>query len=322
MSAFAPVIVCGVGRSGTSLLQSMLAAHSGLCLPPETHFFRTYVAPSRRRQTLEKRGPEALIPLLDHDPHYARAGVPSRTLLRPWLEGEREFRLDEVFRHLLEEYAVAERKHLGEDLDAPLRVGDKDPKNIEFLPALHAAYPDAHVLHIVRDPRGVLASRMKAAWSKERPWWVHSMVQNVQWRRGRAQGRALFGDRWLEIRYEDLLAEPDEVLRRVCDHLGIGFDPEMLSFSRAARRLVHASEVSWKKDTFGPLEPDHVDKWRRVLSPAQVAWSEVQCRAAFREHGYTPEAGGGGRRALLALPALLASTAFRVLYAAALWRKS
>lgn len=327
---FAPVIVCGVGRSGTSLLQSMLAAHPRLCLPPETHFFRAYVAPGRVRRELEAAGAEALAARLDADSHYARAGIPPRELLAPWLPpaapagGESAarlaaamppLRLDAAYRRLLEEYAA--REHQGAQ---PVVVGDKDPKNIEFLPALHAAYPRARVLHIVRDPRAVLASRMDAAWSKSRPWAVHPLVQAAQWARGRRLGAALYGPRWLELRYEDLLADPEAVLRRVCAHLELDFDAAMLDFGGAARRLVDRSEESWKKDTFGPLQSGHADKWRARLRPGQAAWAEAACRRLMRTHGYAAEA-GAARRALLALPALAAAAAFRLVYAASLWSR-
>jgi hypothetical protein len=313
---FAPVIVCGVGRSGTSLLQSMLAAHPGLCLPPETQFFRAYVASRRRRRALERAGTEALVARLARDPRFARAGILPGELLQPWLQDkQRRLCLAAVYRRLLEEYARREGRE-----GPPPVVGDKDPKNIEFLPALAAAYPHAYVLHIVRDPRAVLASRMDAEWSRDRPWWIHPLIQAVQWRRGRRLGARSFGERWLELRYEDLLTQPEAVLRRVCGHLGLEFDAAMLEFGTAARRLVAPTELSWKKDTLGPLQTRHADKWRQRLSVAQAAWAEACCHGLMREHGYVPGA-TAIRRGLLRLPAMAAAAGFRVLYAGALWSR-
>lgn len=313
---FEPVIVCGVGRSGTTLLQTMLAAHPQLCLPPETAFFRKYVANGRRRRSLEKAGPKALVELLARDEEFARAGIPPAELLSAWLrEPRRPLQMDEVYRQLLLEFAYRDRGDRG-----PALVGDKDPKNIEFLPELAAAYPQARVLHIVRDPRAVLASRMKAAWSRDRPWWMHPLVQSTQWRCGRRQGPRLFGARWMELRYEDLLADPEGKLREVCAHLGLDFDPAMLNFADAARRLVAPSELDWKRNNLGPLQTGNANKWRSELGPREVAWVETVCAAAMRTHGYTAEA--PSVRRLLNFPLALAATAaFRALFSLMRWSR-
>ena len=70
-----PVVICGVGRSGTSLLQSMLNAHPELCFPPETHVFRRYVANAAARRRYESLGPLALQAALQADADFARAGI-------------------------------------------------------------------------------------------------------------------------------------------------------------------------------------------------------------------------------------------------------
>ena len=75
-----PVLVCGIGRSGTSLLQSMLNAHHDLCFPPETHFFRRFVAEHRTRvRNVEHR--------FDHTPSHSGVIVPAAcrrdALIRP-----------------------------------------------------------------------------------------------------------------------------------------------------------------------------------------------------------------------------------------------
>jgi hypothetical protein len=273
-----PVLVCGVGRSGTSLLQSMLNAHPELAFPPETHFFRRHVMPGELDAW---GGPEreALRMRLADDTDFARAGVDPAVVLAADspLGG---------FRALLAEVARAQGKR---------RVGDKDPRSIDCLPELARAFPEARVVHVVRDPRDVLVSRMKAAWSAHRPWWVHPLIQAEQLRRGRTEGPACFGERYLEVRY-----------------LELDFVPEMLDFGASARSLVDARELSWKKETLGPLLAGNAGKWRAALTPFQVAWTEAVCAESFDELGYRRADGGS---ALLDAAAAAGRAAMRRAYA-------
>lgn len=264
-----PLFVCGVGRSGTSLLQSMLNAHSALAFPPETHFFRRYAigrgaAQWRVSSSDERRARLAL------DLELARAGVDVEALAQLPDPGH-------AFRALLCAVAAAEGKQ---------RVGDKDPRNIDALPALAREFPAAHLVHIVRDPRDVLTSRMQAAWSAHRPWWVHPLIYAEQLRRGCAEGRACFGERYLEVHYEALIAAPERELRRICDHADLAFEPAMLDFAASARRLVDPREHSWKKETLGPLLTANAGKWAQALSPFQVAYCESATSIAFDRFAY------------------------------------
>ena len=284
-----PLLVCGVGRSGTSLLQSMLNAHSQLAFPPETHFFRRHVlgqgaAVWRASSVDERRARLAL------DLDLARAGLDVDALARCAAPGQ-------AFRALLAAVAAAEGKP---------RVGDKDPRNIDVLPALAREFPAAVLVHIVRDPRDVLASRMKAAWSAHRPWWVHPLIYAEQLRRGCAEGRRSFGERYLEVRYESLLAAPEAELRRVCERAELPFEPGMLDFAASARRLVAPGEHAWKKETLGPLLSGNTGKWSASLSPFQVAYCESASAIAFERFGY--ERADGSSALLDAATALLRHT--------------
>jgi len=269
------VLVCGVGRSGTSLLQSMLNAHPDLALPPETHFFRRYVAPARTRRAYASGSVAAFGEVLEADEDFARAGVAPEVVLGSERDGAID--LARVHGRLLRAWAAAEGKS---------RVGDKDPRNLDFLPELARAYPRAYAVHIVRDPRAVVQSRTKAAWSARRPWWSHALIAQEQLRRGRRSGVEHFGERYLEVRYEALVADPAEQLARIAEHVGVAFDAAMLDFGASAERLVGADEMSWKKETLGPLLPGNVDKWRDALSPAQLRFIEGVCTEAFERLGY------------------------------------
>ncbi|MEO1696038.1 MAG: sulfotransferase [Planctomycetota bacterium] len=285
------IVVCGVGRSGTSLLHSMLNAHPSLAFPPETHFFRRYVAADGARRRIAAGTVHAFAHELSGDEDFARAGVPPGEVLADEADGAID--TARVYGRVLERIARAAGKP---------RVGDKDPRCIDFIPALAEALPTARVVHVVRDPRAVVLSRTKAAWSASRPWWAHALLAQEQLRRGRREGRALFGEGYLEVRYERLLADPEGELTRICDHCGVEYRAEMLDFGASARALVGEREMSWKRETLGPLLTGNDEKWRAQLPAEQVAFVEAVCVEAFDGVGYPRSARRGALRRAASVP--------------------
>ena len=198
-----PLFIIGVGRSGTSLLQSMLNAHSEITFLPETHFFRNYVAYPNVRRRMEALETDALSHVLDQDSDFLRAGIPPGELIA-FSEADSPDMV-ELYDILLQRYMENEGGNI---------VGDKDPRNIDHLRAMHSVYPKARVIHIIRDPRDVVLSRMKAAWSAHRPYWLHLLIYRAQLGEGRRLGKRLFGASYLEIQYEHLLRFPKKCWQR------------------------------------------------------------------------------------------------------------
>lgn len=271
------VTVCGVGRSGTSLLQSMLAAHSELAMPPETHFFCSYLRNKRKRRAVQRAGRAAFASVIANDKHFHRAGIPVEILVKPGNLTTADFDPSSAYHHFLKFYAKRERKG---------RIGEKDPRLIDYLGELSRLFPSALIIHIVRDPRDVVASRMKARWSSGRPYWLHALVYRAQIALGREQGQKYFPRTYLEIRYEDLIESPAETLRTICKHIDLPFEASMLSFSRAAAKLAAPDEVEWKRETLGPLLKTNSGKWRAELTQRQAMVVEALCSEAMEDLGY------------------------------------
>lgn len=223
-------------------------------------------------------GEKSVSDTLNNDKYFKRTGVPVSQLL-PGVQRKGQLLDLIIYRELLNQYATSSG-----DV-----VGDKDPRLIEWLPALARAFEgEVHVLNIIRDPRDVLVSKKKAAWSRKGAIWKHIFVNRVQLSLGRIEGRKSFGERYREITYEDLIAQPEAVLRDLCAFVGVPFQKSMLSFGKAARKLVSKDEISWKKETFGPLLNDNKDKWRTELSPKEIRLTELCCSEAMAIGSYQP----------------------------------
>jgi hypothetical protein len=277
------VLVVGVGRSGTTLLQSMLAAHPALSLPPEFNFIRRYFPGRRLRDAHARGGVDAVVAILEGDALVQRLGLGLDAALAP-LRSASSITEAQVYRALHEEYA----RGLGRP-----RTGDKDPRSIEYLDLVWSHCPECSVIHVIRDPRDVLVSKEAAAWSAGRPALSHILANTVQVQLGRRAGRRN-PDRYQEVVYEHLLREPEEVLRRVCSGIGVDYDPAMLDFGSAGQRIVTPSEMSWKREALGPLLSGNSGQWRHGLAPWKAAVTESACREAFTIGGYDRNAAGGG----------------------------
>jgi len=263
--------IVGVGRSGTSLIQSMLAAHPDVSFAPETAFIRRYVVKGVVTKKCVKSGIGDAANVLMSDDYFQRTKLDAGRLLRHVSMAGR-MTDGAVYRDMLAEVARSEAKS---------KSGDKDPRSVEFLRLVQSLFSDIHVVHIIRDPRDVLASKKKAAWSSGHGSLRHIFANRVQLRMGRSHGPILFGERYHELLYESLLENPERELRRLCDRLGLSYEASMLDFQESAKRLISEKEIAWKKETLGPLLRDNHGKWESALCDWEIALTELVCGAAF-----------------------------------------
>lgn len=165
-------------------------------------------------------------------------------------------------------------------------IGDKDPRSIEFIPRLYKYFPTAYLIQIVRDPRDVIVSKTRAAWSKNRS--IHSYIfANMVQMQLADQHAPLFGGNYITVQYEKLLQNPADILSQLCQKLEIDFNPSMLSFNKSAQELMAPEEYQWKKETLEPLIQDNINKWPEVLTPLQVGIIEEVLDNIFKTYGYT-----------------------------------
>ncbi len=255
------IFILGVGRSGTSLLQSMLNAHTAIAFLPETQFFRKYLIKKPDDSWREK---------ILADPKIEKIGLDPQKLIA-------HHNPKEAYFALLNFYLENQSK---------LIAGDKDPRLLDYAEILKAHFPTSKVVHIIRDPRDVVLSRTKADWSKRWPVWLHAATYDIQMKLGRTKAKSCFKDQYCEIYYEELISNPVKTLEQVCDHLGVPFEKSMLSFQESAEKLVRSDEMQWKKETLGDLLPQNRDKWKNNLTPLQVRTIEKVCASAFKHDRY------------------------------------
>ena len=270
------VYIVGVGRSGTSLLQSMFASHPEVSFLPETAFIRRYVCKGVLAKTFRANG---------------RAGV------------EQRLNADEVFNrtHLDVSQLVDSIEDVSVDPDMKIYskmldklannrnwIVDKDPRLIEYLPVLERLRARTHIIHIIRDPRGVLASKKIAKWSKDGHIYKHIFAYRVQMKLALMYKKCIPRTHYHQLFYEDLIKSPEQELGRLCNEIGLDFDQQMLAYNTSAQQLVTQSELEWKKETLGPILENNSGKWAQSLSTKEILLTQLCCKQAFRISEYKP----------------------------------
>ena len=264
----APFVV-GVTRSGTTLLRLMLDAHPEMAIPPETHFVLDVVRAFKEGPVTSERFVEIV------------------TSHRRWPD----FGLEAAA--LRERVSVLEPLEPGEALRAFYRLyaeragkprwGDKTPGYLRRMRAIERVLPEARFVHLIRDGRDVAVSITGLHFGPET---VRDAAERWARRIRRARRQGAKVRHYTEVRYEDLVQDPEEVLRRICDWLDLPWDEAMLDFhERAPERLAEITRdlprgresregevipagqrVAIHERASRPPQSDRVGRWRTEMS--------------------------------------------------------
>ena len=272
--------IVGCGRSGTTLLQTMLLSDPSIVLPPETKYFAA----------LDARGWRARLDL-------GRAEDFERAVREVWEDQAR--RGLECDRATFDRFAAAAPRSWEGLFIAYLaayaepsgatRIGEKSPVHTHYVGPLSASFPEAKFVHIMRDPRAVVLSRVRAGFGS------NLIAPNIhRWRRAAEMHREFAGPlgprRYLLIRYEDLVADQRATLSRVCEFLGIEMTEAMLEHHKRDQKGFPTRSTGWMENTMKPVFTTSVDRWRSEMKPKHVAMVDADLGDLIPLMGYEPAA--------------------------------
>ncbi len=290
----APFVV-GVSRSGTTLLRLMLDAHPQLAIPPETHFVPRVVSVCERLVAEGASTPEirarALEAMTIH-PRWEDFGLSAQEV-RELMEHHDPLTPGDAIRSFYEAYAAGEGKP---------RWGDKSPPYTWKSLRIQRALPEAHFIHIIRDGRDVALSLSEVSWGPDDVTVAaEKWVTEVGRARKRAEGLAR--GTYMELRYEDLVAEPEPVLRRIASFVHLPWDEAMLDYHRQAEKRMSREMARTLKPLGGgtitseertrqhelvsrPPSSSRTGRWRTEMSAEDRAAFESVAGGMLKKLGY------------------------------------
>lgn len=272
-----PVFVVGAMRSGTTLMRLMLSRHSALAIPPESHFLAKMVKRFAPDEPLAGATLDEALGLVTSNVEWRRdwhgnadeltaAAAARAPLTLPEL-------IDLVFRQQVEPTGKP-------------RWGDKTPAYLFQVDRLHACFPDARFVAMVRDPRDVYLSIAPKDWVGESTWQVGQYLLRCDRLVDRfAREHA---ECFLVVRYEDVVADTEATLRAVCTFLDLHFEPAMLAFYSDALDQVQPWELAegTHQKLLRPIDPDDMERWRHEGSRAAMREIEAVTHEAIERFGF------------------------------------
>jgi len=270
----APIFIVGVGRSGTTLIRQMINSHSQIAVPYESHFMTKYI------NKLEQYGS------LDVNNNFERLieDICAEPILNNWdyspsaaelLESSPNRELASVLGHFFNLYARYHGKTLW---------GDKSDY-LDRMYMIRRLFPNAKFIHIIRDGRDVASSVLKM------PWGPTNVKRAAEWwstyvRLGCSMGRMLDEDKYMEVRYEDLVAAPEEQLQNICKFIGVEFEPGMLDFYKDSKKFIPQSLVYQHYNADTAANTSRLEAWRNEMSEVDCALFQQIAGDVLADMGY------------------------------------
>jgi hypothetical protein len=163
-------------------------------------------------------------------------------------------------------------------------VMDKSLDSVFYAEELLHVNPDMLFLNIIRDPRAQISSMNKAI-----IYDFNTLLNTQRWVKAYRKAREIeqkYPERTLTIRFEDFVVHQEEILRRICDFVGICFIPDMIKISQSqeATELSRLSNL-WKNNGFDPI-PSNINKFTKNLNFYDIVLIETLTKELMDYYGY------------------------------------
>ncbi len=266
------VFITGSGRSGTTMLGSILGACRESVATPESDFFMEFYY----RCASGPIGREAYLRFLEENYRFRQWEVPIKDIDLDDADFE-PLDLRKITEKTAAAYAL-KHTQLG---DTRFSRVDHTPSNIRYFLKLNSIFPDARIIFMVRDPRAVYASVRNLDWGANT-----ALKAGTVWIEYAAQYYAvqkLAPNRILLVRYEDLVADPANQVKRICEFSRLEYHPEILK--GGGLKLPKYTVAQHAKVGKAP-DPTNIDKWQKKLSDREVMILESVCGTVMASFGY------------------------------------
>jgi len=240
-----PVFLVGAERSGSTLLRLMLSHHPRIAFDGEFEFAVDLISPDGR--------------------------WPDLRAYHGWLSMHRIFRLTGyridpalAYPELVKSFLVQKMERENKPI-----VGATVHRHFDKLLGI---WPQARFIHLLRDGRDVARSCIRMGWAGNVWAGVEEWIDAERlWERTR---QMLPADRYIDARFEQLVTEPVPTLSRLCDFIGVPYDPAMLTYPQHT--------------TYSLPDPSLAAQWKRKLTSEEIRLVEARIAEMLAERNYAP----------------------------------
>lgn len=299
------IFIVGVPRSGTTLMRHMLETSDRIAIARENHFMSHILGRRGARHFFRRAGDlkddaavRRVVDMIYSGEYEKLSGWRRPSPYWFWLK--EEVPRDEIERRLLAEERTERgmfRAFLRQyaDIRGKPVMGEKTPTHLNYVDTLLDWFPDAKVIHMLRDPRAVYVSDRYRRQTLDRfPYNIMTkipllletyllLLTSVSWRRALSKHERYakrYPDRYTLVRFEDIVKKPAESLPEIFGFLGVELPASIDSEIAVPQR--HGMRATGEG-----VDPQAADRWRgRIKSPAR-RFLELTLGGPMRKYGYT-----------------------------------
>jgi hypothetical protein len=248
----APIFIIGAMGSGSTLLRLILDSHDNIAIPRETGFMRAYNA-------------HQYIPFKYSGRNWAKR--------MGWSRKELDDELARFYDRIFSRHAHDQGKE---------RWGDKTPYHTMHVDNMARLFPDAQFVAIVRHPGGCVASNMNR--------WGQTIRQTTdhykRYNREIARVAREYPDRFAVLRYEDLVLQPEPVLRELLEYLGEEWSDNVLHHHTVQAARGGRRKVEGRSLVDDPIDVSRISKWTKTMEERHRAALRRRCQRLGELYGY------------------------------------
>lgn len=281
--------ILGNARSGTSLLRLLLHQHSQVCVPPECGFL-LWLYSKYKDWTIADLNSQRLDSFI--------SDVQASKKFETW-EIDETLLKEVILNTLPKSYeALAQCVYLSyatKHTKVPLYLGDKNNYYIKHLEQLDKVFLDKYIIHLVRDGRDVACSyrgiktlHPELKYLPQLPTAIDVIAD--EWQRHNMTIYTHYKDyeRYIIVRYEDLLLTPQVVLERLLMHFGLDYEASMLDFYKTNKEqgIEPLATMAWKQKTLSPIDPSAIGTYMNALKTDEIACFNAIADTTLKLFGY------------------------------------
>ncbi|MDP6674642.1 MAG: sulfotransferase [Gammaproteobacteria bacterium] len=268
------IFIVGNSRSGTTLMGRIFGGHSQIFMFNELHYLDEIWQSSETDELSESRSVSLITKLMALQRASKNSNQAAGELRDEATQLVRQIKPPVNKWALFKAFMIHEAQKAGAAVPC-----EQTPRNLFFAREILDNYPTAHIIAMVRDPRDVLLSQ-KYRWRRRYlgsrshsiketiKAWVnyHPILSSLIWEKNASMIRSLAAlQRISVVKYENLVSEPEKVIRDLCAKYDLGFEPSMLKVHHKGSSLQNDSEARYISDI-------NVGKWRSGKLTKSELW--------------------------------------------------
>lgn len=272
--------IVGRGRSGTSLLVTMLNQHPLIAIPPEAMFVMIlYNKFAKYKRMSNKR----ICTFYEHlwiEKCMNRWKMDKEELKKDLLEMAENASFSDLCRLVYYHYGKAHNK------TENVVIGDKNPHYSYFIKELNELFPEAKYIYVTRDYRDNILSFKNVSFDLNL-----TTLLAYRWKYYNEtvlKLKSICPEKFLTLKYEQLLTDPKKQLEDICHFLEIDFCEDMLEYYKNKSDKAPEFVAEYHQNLKKPIIRKNFDLWKKRMKEEDIIKADLICQNTGKKLGYEP----------------------------------